>query len=95
MIVAHKYFDWDPDKNVWLLEHRQIRFEDVLPILEGKEALATIPHPNKKKFPNQKVYVIELRNYVYVIPFVEDEEKIFLKTIYPSRKANRIYKKKS
>ena len=89
-----KYFDWDKTKNEWLKKHRSVCFEDIVPIVEGKDQIATVPHPNQKHYPKQRVYVISLKDYVYLVPFVEDDEKIFLKTIYPSRKASKLYKKK-
>lgn len=81
-----KYIEWDVSKNEKLKEERGIGFEEVaVAMIEGK-VLATIPHPNKKRYPNQRIYIIELRDYIYVVPFMEDEKKIFLKTIFPSRK---------
>lgn len=84
-----KYLDWDVEKNEKLKEEREIGFEEVAAaMIEGK-VLATIPHPNKKRYPGQRIFIIELHDYIYVIPFVEDEKKIFLKTIFPSRKYTR------
>jgi len=92
--VDHKYYDWDLKKNEWLKEHREICFEDIVPIIEGDGQITIAPNPNAKKYPNQKIFVIDFKDYIYLVPFVEDEEKIFLKTIYPSRKANKLFKKK-
>ena len=86
-----KYFDWDKEKNEHLRIERDICFEDILNILEEKAFLDVVEHPNKKKYPNQKMFVIVWNEYVYLIPFVEDEEKYFLKTIIPSRKATKQY----
>lgn len=86
-----KYFDWNKSKNKWLKEERGISFEDVIKALnEGKE-LDRVDHPNKKHYPNQREIIVNIDNYAYIIPFVEDEEKIFLKTIIPSRKATKKY----
>lgn len=86
-----KYFDWDKDKNEWLKEERGICFEDVTHTLnEGKE-LDRIGHPNKKLHPSQKIIIINIENYAYIVPFVEDEKKLFLKTIIPSRKMTKKY----
>lgn len=89
-----KYFDWDRDKNQKLEEERGICFDDVVSILESGGPLDVIDHPNKKKYPNQKMYVLEIDGYVYLVPFVEDGEKRFLKTIFPSRKMTKKYLKK-
>jgi uncharacterized DUF497 family protein len=86
-----KYFDWDPKKNQHLKKERDVCFEDVIAVLEEKGYLDIIPHVNAKKYPNQYIYLVELFDYVHMVPFVEDDEKIFLKTIFPSRKATKKY----
>ena len=86
-----KYFDWDEEKNTRLRSERKIGFEDVQQAIEGGKLLDTVDHPNKIKYPNQKMFVVEINNYIYLVPFVEDEEKVFLKTIFPSRKATKKY----
>ncbi|MFA5804385.1 MAG: hypothetical protein WC879_07055 [Melioribacteraceae bacterium] len=53
--------------------------------------LEIVEHSNKQKYPNQKMFIVEVRDYAYIVPFVEDEEKYFLKTIYPSREATKKY----
>lgn len=89
-----KYFDWDKKKNNWLKETRGICFDDVINILENEEFLDIVDHPNTKRYPNQRFFVVILENYAYLIPFVEDDEKYFLKTLIPSRKATKEYLKK-
>ncbi len=87
-----KAFDWDEAKNEDLLKERNISFEEIVWCIEQKEGLLDIiDHPNQAKFAHQKLFVVALRGYVYIVPFVEDEHKIFLKTIYPSRKLTRKY----
>ncbi len=78
--------DWNEDKNIWLKINRDISFEDVLVAIESGNLLAVIEHPNKKKYLNQKMFVVNIDNYTFCVPFVEDKEKIFLKTIFPNRK---------
>lgn len=73
---------WNERKNSKLLEERNIYFEDIV-----------IAHPNPTKYHNQHFYIVEVYKYIYVVPFVEDEVKIFLKTIYPSRKLTKKYLK--
>ena len=86
-----KYFDWNREKNELLKSERVISFEDVVDaIMEGR-ILGKEDHSNKKKYPSQKIYILEIGEYVYLVPFVEDDEKIFLKTIIPSRKATKKY----
>jgi len=86
-----KYFDWDNKKNDKLKAERDICFEEMLIAIEGGEILDIIKHKNNKKYPNQKIFIIKLNNYVYLVPFVEDDQKIFLKTIIPSRQATKKY----
>jgi len=86
-----KYFDWSEEKNDLLKSEREISFEDVLiAIFEGK-LLDVLEHPNKQRYPNQKIFAVDIGDYAYLVPFVEDDEKIFLKTIIPSRKATKKY----
>lgn len=86
-----KYFDWDKEKNEELKKKRNISFEDVLIAIDKKNILEVTSHPNKKKYPNQKMFILKINNYAYLVPFVENEEKVFLKTIIPSRKATKKY----
>mgnify|MGYP001558642542 CR=1 FL=1 len=86
-----KYFDWSEEKNDQLKAERGISFEDIIVALTDDRVLDVLPHINAKKCPNQKIYVVEINQYVYLVPFVEDDEKVFLKTIFPSRKATKHY----
>ncbi len=56
------------------------------------ELLGIEPHPNKEKYPKQKIFILEITEYICYVPFVENDEEIFLKTIIPSRKLNKKYK---
>lgn len=86
-----KYFDWNEKKNEQLKTDRGIGFEEIeVAIAEGK-ILDVLPHPNQKKYPNQRIYAVEINGYAYLVPFIEDDEKIFLKTAYPSRNATKKY----
>lgn len=86
-----KYFDWNRDKNEQLKIEREISFEEVVLAISESKVLDILEHHNKQKYSKQKIFVVEMDQYVYLIPFVEDKEKIFLKTIIPSRKATKIY----
>lgn len=78
--------DWNEDKNDWLKINRGVSFEEVIVAIESGNLLAVIKHPYKKQYPNQRMFVVEINNYPYCVPFVEDKEKIYLKTIFPNRK---------
>ena len=77
-----KHFDWDDAKNATLRKERSIERGDLLDVLE---------HPNPDRYAGQRIFVVRRDDYAYLVPFVEDERTIFLKTIIPSRKARRQY----
>ena len=83
------------EKNEILKKQREISFEDVILSLENGKLLDDISHPNKEKYQNQNIFIIliEIKNYVYLVPYVEDDKSIFLKTIIPSRQMNKKYNK--
>lgn len=85
------YFDWDEEKNQKLIIEREISFEEVVDAINNDGLIETIDNPNRAKYPNQKIAVVKIGNYAYLVPFVIDGEKIFLKTIFPSRKATKKY----
>lgn len=78
-------------KNKQLIELRGISFEEIISVLESKGPIDVVKHYNNEKYAHQKMYVIELYEYIYLVPFVEKNDEIFLKTIFPSRKATRKY----
>lgn len=86
-----KYFDWNQDKNEWLIRERGISFEAIVVAVEEGGILDIVEHSNKRRYPNQRVFIVKFQEYAYLVPFVEDEEKVFLKTIIPSRKATEKY----
>ncbi len=84
-------FDWNDEKNEWLRLERGITFEDVVFHLTHDGLLDTIEHPNQKQYPGQRLFIINVEGYACVVPFVEDEDVIFLKTIILSRKMTKLY----
>ncbi len=86
-----KLIRWNEDKNNLLQVERGLRFEVVSSAIEEGRILDIVAHPNQEKYPNQKLFIIEINQYVYVIPFVENEQEVFLKTIIPSRKMTKKY----
>ncbi len=85
------YFDWNPDKNEWLKNQRNITFEEIVFHIGQGELLDVLEHPNVKQYPGQKIFVVNVDDDAYLVPFVEDEDTIFLKTIIPSRKITKKY----
>jgi hypothetical protein len=88
-----KVFDWSELKNTLLKNERDVCFEDVIVAISCSNLIDVIEHHNSAKYPGQKIYVVKIDSYVYLVPFVENDERIFLKTIYPSRKLTKQYLK--
>lgn len=85
------YFVWNNDKNEKLKHQRKIGFKDIIFAINNGHLLATAKHPNKKRYKNQKLLIVNINNYAYLVPFVKNQSEIFLKTIIPSRKATKKY----
>jgi hypothetical protein len=90
-----KIFSWSDEKNALLKTERQVSFEDIVLYIEMGYLLDVLEHPNQEKYKGQKVFVVQIDDYVYLVPFVETADQVFLKTIIPSRKATRKYLKGS
>lgn len=86
-----KTFAWSLDKNRLLREERGIGFEEVVFHIERGDVLDVLEHRNQRRYPGQRIFVLDVEGYAYLVPFVESEEEVFLKTIIPSRKATRDY----
>ena len=84
-------FRWDNEKNELLKKNRGVCFEEVVLLMERGDVLDTIEHPNQERYPGQKIAVVIIDAYAYLVPYVENNEGIFLKTIIPSRKATNKY----
>ncbi len=86
-----KYFAWNHEKNAQLIGERGTSFERVIYHIEREGLLDVIKHPNKSKYPNQRIFIVNINNYAYLVPYIENDTEIFLKTIIPSCKATREY----
>jgi len=86
-----KIFDWNDEKNKQLKLDRGVTFEEIVFHITHDDLLDTIDHPNQKRYYKQKIFIVNIEKYVYIIPFVEDDKIIFLKTIIPSRKMTKLY----
>ena len=86
-----KIFRWDNEKNEKLKKSRGVCFEQVVLLMEKEDVLDTIEHPNQDKYPGQKVAIVKIEDYLYLVPYVQEKDDIFLKTIIPSRKATNKY----
>lgn len=86
-----KLFAWSPEKNTLLKAERGVSFEEAVFHIMAGDILDTIEHPNQDRYPGQQIHVVLIEDYVYLVPFVESDEEVFLKTIIPSRKATKAY----
>lgn len=85
---------WSAEKNDILKAERGISFEDVVFHIREGDILETFDHPNQERYPGQCVHAVVIEEYVYLVPFVETKDEVFLKTIIPSRKAMKRYQSK-
>jgi len=86
-----KPINWNSDKNLALKVERGISFEEVQIAVSQGALLDVVEHPNKEKYPNQRIFIVRIRDYAFLVPFVETDEEIFLKTVIPSRSATMRY----
>ena len=87
-----KPISWNPEKNALLQAERRVSFEDVVFHIMAGDILDTVDLPNQQRYPGQQIHVVAIEGYVYLVPFVESEEEVFLQTIIPSRKATQAYR---
>jgi uncharacterized DUF497 family protein len=94
-MIKNKIVRYDYEKNELLKKDRGVSFEDVILAIENGYLLDDIEHPNKERYPHQDIFIIFIliKNYVYLVPYEENEKEIFLRTIIPSRKMNKKYNK--
>ena len=84
---------WDERKNERLKQNRGLGFERIVVLMEQGQVLEVMDHPSLEKYPRQKIAIVEIDGYGYLVPYVDDGEDIFLKTMIPSRKATKKYLK--
>jgi hypothetical protein len=83
-----KYLNWSPEKNEILKAKRGISLEEIAFLIESGHILGIEENPGRS---NQKIYILEIGNYAFIVPFVEKDNEIFLKTAFPSRKYTKRY----
>ena len=86
-----KYFSWDVEKNGRLKAGRGISFEEIVFHIERGDVLDILEHPKQDRYRGQRIFVVNIGGYAYLVPFVETENEVVLKTIIPSRKATKRY----
>jgi uncharacterized DUF497 family protein len=86
-----KPINWSDEKNAWLKKERGLTFDDIVFHLANGGLLDTIEHPNQRQYSGQRIFIVNVEGYACIVPFVEGDEEIFLKTIIPSRKMTKLY----
>lgn len=86
-----KRFNWSDEKNEQLKAERNISFEEIILHIAEGHVLDIVEHPNQQKYKGQRMVIVEMNDYAWLVPFVETDEEVFLKTIIPSRKATQKY----
>jgi len=84
-------YEWNSDKNEWLKRERNISFEQIVFHLAEGDVWKIAPHPNQKDYPGQMIYFVNVDGYIYLVPHVVEQDRVFLKTIIPSRKATKAF----
>ncbi len=85
---------WNSEKDQQLRESRGISFESIVPYILQGDILDVYDHPNQERYPGQQFFVVQTDTYVYLVPFIEKDGQVFLKSLIPSRKAKRKYSKR-
>jgi uncharacterized DUF497 family protein len=93
-VKSPKTYNWNTEKNQLLVQERGVSFERIVFEIGMGNEVAVVMHPNQDKYPGQMISVVAVDDYIYLVPFVETDSEIFLKTIIPSRKATRHFKSK-
>ena len=86
-------YAFDADKNAWLIRERGISFEQIIALIENGNLIQVLEHHDHKRYPDQLLYKVDVDGYVYIVPVVRKDRMLFLKTIYPSRKATKKHNK--
>ena len=86
-------YEWNPDKNEWLKRERNISFERIIFHLSQGDIWKISGHPDQANHPGQRLYFVIVDGYIYIVPYIVEKDYIFLKTVIPSRKATKDYKK--
>lgn len=86
-----RYFAWNAEKNEQLKAERGVSFEEVVFHIENGDLLDEVDHPNSEKYPRQRMFIVSIGQYAFLVPFVQKDDEVFLKTIIPNRKATMMY----
>ena len=90
--LSMKHYEWNDAKNTLLKTERDVSFEDVITAISEGFVFDDVKHPNVKKYPDQRILVVRIEDYIYIVPYIEkDDTTLFLKTVIPSRKATKKY----
>jgi uncharacterized DUF497 family protein len=88
-------FCYNAEKNTKLKQERNISFDEIIVLIEGDKLIDVLDHPNQRDYPGQKIYVLDVDGYIWLVPFIESSDEIFLKTAFPSRKHTKQYREEN
>ena len=89
-------FEWNEEKNQLLIEQRGVSFDSIVAFMQLGGAFEVADHPDQSRYPGQQIYIVEINEYVYLVPFVRQEDgSSFLKTIIPSSRETRRRKRRT
>ncbi len=88
-----KEIRFSEEKNILLIQDRNISFTRIIEAISKGYLIDDQKHQNSEQYGHQRVLIICIENYIWYVPYVENEQYIFLKTAFPSRKSNKIYNK--
>ena len=86
-----KPFRWSAAKNELLRAERGLGFETVVAAIESGGLIDVLAHTNPERYPRQRIAIVDVGGYVVLVPYVESDDHLFLKTVIPSSKATRDY----
>lgn len=92
---APRFVRWDDEKNIWLKKERGVGFEEIVAAIDSGSLLDDLKHHKEGRYPGQRIFIVSLNHYAYVIPYVEENNVCFLKTIHPDRNMTRQYLRES
>jgi len=85
-------FEYSAEKDIWLKKERGLGFEEVIQRLRQGNVVGIVDNANQHRYPGQRVYMVDVNGYIYAVPYVRNGDQVFLKTIYPTRKATKFYR---
>jgi len=88
-----KKFIFSEEKSARLKLDRDFSFTEIIAYIESGYLVDVIDSPHQERYPGQKIYVVDIKGYIWLVPHDRKDGKIILRTAFPSRKATKAYLK--